>query len=71
MSRRIRLLLAWLCVACATASAQAPAAEPQVRILSPGPDTFVSGPTLLRARIVPETAVSTVVFRIATRVPST
>jgi VWFA-related protein len=62
MSRRIRLLLAWLLVACATASAQGPVAEPQVRILSPGPDTFVSGPTLLRARIVPETAVSTVVF---------
>jgi Ca-activated chloride channel homolog len=35
---------------------------PQAQILSPGQDTFVSGPTLLRARVQPIEAAATVIF---------
>jgi VWFA-related protein len=46
--------------AVALAGAQAP--EPRIRILSPGPETFATGPTLLRARVEPEGAASSMVF---------
>ncbi len=38
------------------------AQEPEIRILSPGDDAFLSGPTLLRARLTPPTAAATVTF---------
>jgi VWFA-related protein len=37
-------------------------ASPEVQILSPGQDAFVSGPTLLRARVQPPEAAATVIF---------
>ena len=43
-------------------SAQAPDPRPQLKILSPGEDSYVSGATLLRASIVPAEAASTVTF---------
>ena len=46
----------------ASASAQSPAPGPQLRILSPGPDSYVSGPTLLRARLEPADAAMGVTF---------
>jgi VWFA-related protein len=42
--------------------AQAPAAAPQLRILSPDDDTYVTGPTLLRASITPSEQVTGVTF---------
>jgi len=56
----MRSILLWLFMAMAFPGAQEPDAV--LRILSPGPETFVSGPTLLRARVEPEGAASTVVF---------
>ncbi len=46
------------------ASAQSPPAPrpPEVRIVSPGRDAYVSGPTLLRALVDPPEGVSSVVF---------
>jgi len=38
------------------------AGAPRVQILSPGEDAYVSGPTLLRARVEPPGAVSSIVF---------
>jgi VWFA-related protein len=43
-------------------SAQAPTSNVQIRILSPGDDSYVSGPTLLRARVDPAGAASAVAF---------
>jgi Ca-activated chloride channel homolog len=43
-------------------SAQAPDSAPQLKILSPGEDSYVSGPTLLRASIVPAEAATSVTF---------
>jgi VWFA-related protein len=43
-------------------SAQAPDSAPQLKILSPGEDSYVSGPTLLRANVVPADAVASVTF---------
>jgi VWFA-related protein len=45
-----------------TRSARQIPAEPTVQILSPGPDAYVSGATLLRARVNPPGAASLVVF---------
>jgi VWFA-related protein len=42
--------------------AQAPADAPQLRILSPGDDAYVTGPTLLRAGITPAEPVTGVTF---------
>ena len=39
-----------------------PPKSPLVQILSPGEDSYVSGPTLLRARVEPAGAVAAVVF---------
>ena len=41
---------------------RAPAAEPNVQILSPGDQAYVSGPTLLRAKVEPPNLASSVVF---------
>src|SRR6476659_438724 len=43
-------------------SARAPESAPQLTILSPGEDSYVSGPTLLRASIVPAEAASSMTF---------
>ena len=42
--------------------AQAPAAAPQIKILSPGEDAYVTGSTLLRASVTPADAVTGVTF---------
>lgn len=44
----------------AVVSMQAP--EPQIEILSPGADAYLTGPTLLRARVTPPNAVSALTF---------
>jgi len=43
-------------------SAQTPDSAPQLKILSPGEDSYVSGPTLLRASIVPAEAAASMTF---------
>jgi VWFA-related protein len=43
-------------------SAQTPAPDPELRILSPAADAYVSGPTLLRARVDPSDTVQNVTF---------
>ncbi len=67
MSLGARGAITWAAVVAAgmalVAAGQAPpAAEPRVQILSPGEDTYVSGPTLLRARVDPPGLASSVVF---------
>jgi hypothetical protein len=44
------------------AGAQSPPGSPELRILSPGEDAYVSGPTLLRARVEPPEGVTGVTF---------
>jgi VWFA-related protein len=46
--------------AAAAAAAQPP--EPELRILSPGNDAYLSGPTLLRARVTPPNAATGLTF---------
>jgi len=62
--RRLRLSLAFAACVGATISlwAQAPADAPVVKIVSPGDDAYVTGPTLLRATIVPADAVTGMTF---------
>jgi len=48
-------------------SAQNPESGVQITILSPGADAYVSGPTLLRARVDPEEAASAVAFFVGGR----
>jgi len=43
-------------------SAQTPDSAPQLKILSPGEDSYVSGPTLLRASMIPAEAAASVTF---------
>jgi Ca-activated chloride channel homolog len=65
MSSRCRGLsfaLAASVAATAMALAQGPAQGPTLRILSPGDDAYVSGPTLLRARVEPPEAVTGLTF---------
>jgi VWFA-related protein len=52
----------WLLAAGPPREAVAQAPEPQLKILSPGEDAYVSGPTLLRAQAVPPEAVAGVTF---------
>ena len=56
----------WISVAIAAltllVSAQTPDPGPQLKIVSPGEESYVSGPTLLRATIVPADAVASVTF---------
>ena len=73
---RARIITAWAawaaCAACLVFGAGAgcpiavaqdePVNAPLVQILSPGNDAYLSGPTLLRARVEPSTAASSVVF---------
>jgi Ca-activated chloride channel family protein len=49
-----------LCACAALFLAQAP--DPQIQILSPGADAYLTGPTLLRARVTPPTAVTVLTF---------
>jgi hypothetical protein len=46
------------------ASAQEPAGRPQVQILSPEADTYVSGPITLAASIEPPSAAANVTFSV-------
>jgi VWFA-related protein len=65
MTARRGALLAvalWLVAAGPEPVAVAQAPEPQLKILSPGEDAYVSGPTLLRAQVVPPEAVAGVTF---------
>ncbi|MBI3491011.1 MAG: VWA domain-containing protein [Acidobacteria bacterium] len=63
---KARGFLVALCVVGPALSAQAPAPAqdnaPQLRILSPEADAYVSGPTLLRARVDPPDAAQAVTF---------
>jgi Ca-activated chloride channel homolog len=43
-------------------SGQSPESDTQLKILSPGDDAYVTGPTLLRARVDPESTVAAVSF---------
>jgi hypothetical protein len=57
----------WLAIAACTGLtislwAQAPADAPQLKILSPDEDTYVTGVTLLRASVTPSETVSTLTF---------
>jgi VWFA-related protein len=52
----------WLFVSGPRHEAIAQAPEPQLKILSPGEDAYVSGATLLRAQVVPPEAVAGVTF---------
>jgi Ca-activated chloride channel family protein len=57
----------WLAFAASMAltvmiAAQGPAAGPELKILSPGDDAYVSGPTLLRARVEPPEGVTGLTF---------
>ena len=59
----------------AAAGMQEPEPAAKLTILSPGPDAYVSGPTLLRARVDPPGAATSVAFfvdgRIVCTVPAT
>jgi Ca-activated chloride channel family protein len=46
----------------ATSVAQSPPEEPALKILSPGEDAYVTGPTLLRARVDPPESVAALTF---------
>jgi VWFA-related protein len=66
-SRTSVVLAAFLAAAAVAAvtnvvGAQAPADAPQLKILSPGEDAYVSGSTLLRARVDPPDAVISLTF---------
>jgi Ca-activated chloride channel family protein len=61
MTSSAHCLAACLVVGAALAQ-DAPANAPLVQILSPGSEAYVTGPTLLRARVEPTTAASSVVF---------
>jgi Ca-activated chloride channel homolog len=63
MSRRWRLSLAIACLgASLTIRAQAPSDLPVLKILSPDEDAYLTGPTLLKATIMPAEAVTGVTF---------
>lgn len=49
-------------LACAAAAIGVDAQEPELRILSPGNEAYLSGPTLLRARVTPPGAAAGVTF---------
>jgi len=52
----------WLLVIGVAASTLLAGQEPEIRILSPGEDAFLTGPTLLRAKVAPPDAVANVTF---------
>jgi Ca-activated chloride channel homolog len=51
-----------VCAFALIVSAQTPDPGPQLKILSPGEESYVSGPTLLRASIVPADAAASLTF---------
>ncbi len=59
-----RLAVSWAVAALAAAglAAQSPAEGPQLKILSPGEDAYVTGSTLLRARVEPPESVTGLTF---------
>jgi Ca-activated chloride channel homolog len=59
---RLGVVAAALAAGSFVVGAQTPASGPQIRILSPGDDSYVSGPTLLRARVDPAGAATAVAF---------
>ena len=61
-SRRIAFVLAACAALTLSLRAQAPAAAPQIKILSPDEDAYVTGATLLRASVTPADAVTGVTF---------
>jgi VWFA-related protein len=52
----------WLFLIGIAASTLLVAQEPEIRILSPGEDAFLTGPTLLRAKVAPPDAAASVTF---------
>jgi len=62
LARGASLVLAASIAAAMIARAQSPGSGPQLRILSPGEDAFVTGPTLLRARVEPPELVTGLTF---------
>jgi VWFA-related protein len=52
----------WLLVIGVAASTLLAGQEPEIRILSPGEDAFLTGPTLLRAKVAPPDAIANVTF---------
>jgi Ca-activated chloride channel family protein len=62
LSGALSCAIAACCAAAIVAGAQAPADSPQLQILSPGDEAYVTGPTLLRARVEPEEAVTGITF---------
>jgi Ca-activated chloride channel family protein len=61
-ARRVACSWALAALAAAALAAQAPVEGPQLKILSPGDDAYVTGPTLLRARVEPPEAVTALTF---------
>jgi Ca-activated chloride channel homolog len=60
--RRIAASCALAALAAAGLTAQSPGEGPQLTILSPGEDAYVTGPTLLRARVEPPESVTALTF---------
>ncbi|HEY7289422.1 MAG TPA: VWA domain-containing protein [Vicinamibacterales bacterium] len=60
--RRASIAVAAALMVCCVSWTLAQAPEPTVTILSPGADAFLSGPTLLRARVTPNGAAAGVTF---------
>ena len=62
----VRCALVVVVVACSAALLRSqqddPSNAPRVQILSPGDDAYVSGPTLLRARVDPPGSVARIIF---------
>jgi Ca-activated chloride channel homolog len=57
-----RLLISWLPVLLLAANGPAQEPAPEVRLLSPEPDSYVSGVIMLRASVEPSTSVAGVAF---------
>lgn len=60
--RRLAVSCAIAALAAAGLTAQSPAEGPQLKILSPGEDAYVTGSTLLRARVEPPESVTGLTF---------
>lgn len=64
MLRPFVLSLSLACACTLLGSAQNPAGAPDVRIVSPDADTYLSGPTLLRAAVEPPSAAASATFSV-------
>jgi Ca-activated chloride channel family protein len=62
MVGRVAVSWAFAALAAAAVAGQTPAEGPQLKILSPGEDAYVTGPTLLRARVDPPESVTALTF---------